>query len=596
MIEKYGARWKTGDAINIEMECIRRGGQWTGKDGQLCGLGLVYHVIQFASMVWKHIKWHRWATDLMLPEFCRHGRVAVFGPSQSGKSFISAVFVLSIYFCQPHGTTVLVSSTTRDELELRIWGEIKKLFRIAKKRHDWLPGNLVDSRQMICTDSKDSEARDVRDGIIGRPCKRGGEWVGLSSFVGIKNDRIILVGDECHFMADGFLDSLANLTANPQCTAILLGNLNDLNSQLGQAAEPERGWDSIGDTDVSRVYPTRWANGRAIQLIGTDSPQLDFPEGKEPYGKLIGRRYLKECEQNYGLDSPLYNMFAAGRVPRGTMEQRVITKQICLRHSAFEPITWGHEKIVKLYAADISYNSGHGDRTVGRAFGFGKDNEGHWKFAPLTPPKVYGMYMASHTVEEEIARIMKSECEALGIPPENVFYDGTGRSSFTSAVMRHWSTKVNAVEFGGTATQRDNFLARKYEEDNGSRRKGDLLPCREVFGKFVTELWFAWTAIVEADQFRGLDEETAKEGYMRLWRLIPGNKMDVETKEDMKKRLRRSPDAADCLVVGIEGARRLGFPLGKLDQVSRPRNVRWIKELKEQFENSMATQELAYVA
>lgn len=492
---------------------------------------------------------------------------------------------LILYFARPDNTTVIVTSTTKDDLESRIWGEIKMFFTEAKRVAPWLPGHLTESKQLITTDGKDSEdGRDFRNGVMGKPVRKGGTWVGLGSLVGIKNDNMIVVADECHLMNEGFLESLANLESNPNCRSWQLGNLNELSSQLGQACEPELGWDSLKDSEISRVYRTRFKNGTAIQLVGKDSPNLDHPEGAEPYKKLIGRDYLARMAHNYGIDTPLYNMFAAGKIPRGTMENRVITRQLLLKHNAFEIVVWGTKPLKRLYCADISYTAGHGDRTCGMPLEFGDDSTQVARIAPLDRPLVYTPNdRASGTIEEQLAFQMMAECKKYDIPPEHVFYDGTGRSSFTAALMRLWSTAVNPVEFGGKATKRPNFLGRRYEEDlSPSKKKGDLLPCDEVFGKFVTELWFAWRYAVEASQVRGMFDEIANEGYPRLWTLIVGNKMDVETKEDMKLRLGRSPDLADMWVVGLEGARRMGFQLGQLS-TPKPRNSMWLRSLNKQL-------------
>lgn len=598
-IEAYGCLWPTDDPIRVEYDAIRYGGKWKGTNGQDHGIGLPYHIVRFAQQVWPWFKWHRWATDLILPELCkpRH-RLAIFGPSSSGKSSLVGMVYLIFYLAHPDETTVLVSSTTREELELRIWGEIKMYWREAKEKCDWLPGYLTESRQMISTDGKDSEfGRDVRNAIVGRPCKIGNKWVvgsGTSPFVGIKNKRVFLAGDEAGLMPPGFHDAIANLTSNPLGGAAILGNLGDLDTPLAHAAEPEHGWDSISDSEKSRVYDTRWFNGRAIQLVGTDSPNLDYPEGAEPFDPpIIGRRYLKQCAEDYGKDTPLYNMFAAGKIPRGTMENRVITKQVCQKFHAYDEIIWGHEPLTKLYAADISYTAEHGDRTVGRPFAFGRDNEGRLRLAPLEKPLVYTPNdRATGSIEEQIAGQMMAECKRLGIEPDHVFYDGTGRSSFTAAIMRLWSTQVVPLEFGGSATNRPNFVGRRYHEDmDYKRKKGDLLPCDEVFGKFVSELWFAFRALVEADQVRNMDEETVKEGCLRLWKLTMGNRMDVEPKKEMKLRIGRSPDLFDCVVVGLEGARRLGFPLGQLESPTKRKSM-WLSKLNKEFNEAISSSEL----
>lgn len=599
-IELYGCVFPAGThPAQIELECIKHGGSWMAH-GHMRGAGLATHIVNFSKIVWPWFSWHRWAKEVHLPEVCRpRHRLAVFGPSSSGKSSVTALVYLVFYFARPENTTVLVSSTTRDELDLRIWGEMVMFFREAKEVCPWLPGVLTDSKQMITTDGKDVEGRDRRNGVLGRPCKIGNKWLigsGTSPFVGIKNDYVYLAADEAGLMPPGFLEALANLTSNPSCCASILGNLGDLDTPLGQAAEPALGWTSLPDSPVSRAYDTRWSNGRAIQFVGMDSPNLDHPADAEPYPKIIGRRYIEQCAKDYGRDTPFFNMFAAGAIPRGTMENRVITRADCERHQAFEPVIWGHEPIIKLYAADLSYTAIHGDKTVGRPLGFGRDSTGTPRLAPLEPPKVYTPSdRSTASIEEQIASEMVAECKRLEIPLSNVFYDGTGRSSFTAAIMRlPGGTAVQPIEFGGRATARPNFMGRRYEEDGPGHRKGDLLPCSEVFDRMVSELWFALRALVEFDHARALDLETINEAAKRLWKLSAGNRISVEPKDEMKLRLGRSPDAADTLVVGIEGARRLGFTLGKVG-VSAPKQQRWLRSLDKELTEAMGSTSLVSV-
>lgn len=267
-LELYGCIWPDNDPIRIELECIKLGGTWQTSDGVTHGMGLPHHVIQFSKYVWPWFQWQRWAV-MLLHELCKpNHRVGIFGPASAGKSSPTGLIYLTFYAARPNNTTVLVSSTTRDELELRIWGEIVMFWREAKEQLDWFPGYLTDSKQMISTDGKDAEfGRDRRSGIVGRPCKIGNKWLigsGTSPFVGIKNDWVYFAGDEAGLMPSGFIDSFANLASNPQFGAAILGNLGDLDTPLGSICEPRFGWDSLPDSFVSRVYDTRWSNGRAI--------------------------------------------------------------------------------------------------------------------------------------------------------------------------------------------------------------------------------------------------------------------------------------------------------------------------------------------
>lgn len=589
---KYGCSWSTGDPVAIELECIKLGGRWNA-NGKACGAGLAHHVKALAQLCLPWFYWHRW-NELCLKELCAgNRRVSIFGAASSQKTSIASLYAWAIYSAMPRGTTVLVSTTTREMLEMRIWGEIKMIWRKARERVPWLPGVLTDSAQRITTDGKEVEGREFRDGVVGRPVKKGNEWVGLGDFVGIKNDRVIVIADEFHLCNEGVAKSMSNLASNDNCIFISLGNLGDLSTPLGDECEPEHGWDSISDSNKARSYKTKWFGGVAIQLPGEDSPNLDWPEGAEPFKKLIGRRHLKECEVNYGKGTPLYNMMAGGQIPRGTLEMRVLTKQVCLQFNAFDPVTWGGETLTRLYCADLSYTFEHGDKSVGIALEFGRDKEDKIKIALLGRPKVFEPNRsAGGTQEDQLAALIKEECEKLEIPPSQFFFDGTGRSSFTAACMRLWSTSIQPIEFGGRATERVNFAGRK-RQDEKMKDKGELLPCHDVFEKFVSELWFALRFAVEADQVRGLTEDIVKEASLRLYRIVKGNKMEVEPKKEMKVRLGRSPDSTDALVTGLEGARRLGFPLGKLaNETMKKNDFRWLLDMKRKLAGEMKKQEL----
>ena len=62
---------------------------------------------------------------------------------------------------------------------------------------------------------------------------------------------------------------------------------------------------------------------------------------------------------------------------------------------------------------------------------------------------------------------------------------------------------------------------------------------------------------------RGLPDIIMEELCMREW-TRKGELIVLETKDDMKDRVRRSPDYGDFLATATEGARRKGFLIGKL--------------------------------
>lgn len=178
-VSKYNLKWAAeANPVLIEQEMIWRGGRWRKKDETMAGEGMEFHFKALMKLLWPWITWHSW-TELQVKCYLNYRIIGQIGCASSGKSFVAAACVLTDYYCFPHSTTVLVSSTTRDSLEMRVWGEIKKLHKSAKQLHDFLPGYLIEGKQRIVSDPKTeaSEGRDFRNGLVGVACFPSGSMV-----------------------------------------------------------------------------------------------------------------------------------------------------------------------------------------------------------------------------------------------------------------------------------------------------------------------------------------------------------------------------------------------------------------------------------
>jgi hypothetical protein len=164
--------------------------------------------------------------------------------------------------------------------------------------------------------------------------------------------------------------------------------------------------------------------------------------------------------------------------------------------------------------------------------------------------------------EEQIAEFVRRECEGNNIPPENMGHDSTGRGTLGTYLARTWSAMTNPIEAGGQPTDRpvtsDMFIV-----DPKTKTKR-LKLCKEHYVKLVTEFWFSVRYTVEAGQLRGLTEETMEEFCQREWDRVKDDKIELETKNDMKERIGRSPDLADWCAGIVEMARRRGFMIKKM--------------------------------
>src|ERR1041385_477718 len=114
------------------MDCIRRGGRFEIQ-GKQFGEGLVHHYRALESGLWPEVIRNR-GGDLLLEQFVNNRLTGVMGPANSTKTRSAARFGLLTYICFPHESSILISSTDSRSLELRIWGEMKKFFALAKRR------------------------------------------------------------------------------------------------------------------------------------------------------------------------------------------------------------------------------------------------------------------------------------------------------------------------------------------------------------------------------------------------------------------------------------------------------------------------------
>lgn len=591
-ISKYGALWpESATDLQIEMGAIRAGGRWE-KGGKKCGMGLAYHYHALRSILWPQLDDHRWH-QLCLKEICASKVTVLMGPGSSGKTHEAASWALCDYYTFPDETCILISSTDLRGLELRVWGEIKTLHEDAKTRHD-LPGNLVESKHAISTDDIDEDtARDLRKGIIGIPCIQNGKFVGLGKYCGIKQKRMRLVADEAQFMGASFLSAFANLDKNPDFKAIVLGNPNDMLDSLGKAAEPKEGWGAHLEPDKTDVWNTRFMNGRCVNLIGTDSPNFDYPAdmpARFPY--LISRQKIENTLSFFSKDSIEYYSQCIGAMKIGQLARRVITRELCQKFGAFnKDVIWSGEPRKRIGGLDSAYG---GDRCVTGHVEFGKDVTGKTVLSIYKPTIVPVRVGTGKEPEEQIADFCKDYCIEHSITPDNFFHDSTGRGSLGTALARVWSAQCNPVEFGGNPTPRPVSVDLHIWDEKLRRMR--LKRCDEHYSKFVTELWFAVRYAIEASQIFGLPEDVMEEGCMREWALVKGDKREIESKEDMKERVGRSPDLFDWLSICVEGARRRGFMVAKLANAEEVQKTQeWLRKLREAAKTH-SSHELKYEA
>lgn len=581
----YGLEWpKEWSNAQIERHMIQNGG-YTEVGGKRYGLGLFQHFKNYWAEVWPDDSQTRW-TDLILKEVLENQFVSIIGGGSTWKSGTIARIAMMDYSCFPECTGILVSSTDLKGLEQRIFGEMKMLWSRAHELHDWWPGNVVDHKKVISTDNvSEDKIRDVRNGIIGIACTSdSGVFLGLGKFSGFKNRRVWCISDEAQFMQMAFLQAQENLLSNgplllpgyePEGSeeagkpargyrGVFIGNPNPTRPEnpLHLLSEPEGGWSVIPDDSKTHVWNSKRVPGtvvkcRTLCLDGADSPNNDFPlvNGHPRWVHLISAQRLAQ----YDPESDGYWSQGRGVVRFGMTGKKVITKEMCEQFHALDGIIWDDGDLTKIGYLDAAYGGVGGDRCVTGYLEFGKCVDG--KIRLFVHPSIIVPVMIRKDMmpEDQIANFCKDKMEQAGVSPDNFFYDGRG--AMGSALGRIWNPMCNAIEFGGRPSKRP--VSGVYRQDEVTGVKSQVL-ADEYFSKFVSELWFAVRHVVEADQMRGITLDIILDGAPREYYEVKGQKKEIETKADMKKRTGRSPDLFDGLCIGVEGARRRGFQIMKL--------------------------------
>ncbi len=591
---KYGLSWLPNtSALDIEFEIISQTDEWRKANG----LTLFDHYKAAQNILWPSHDIHRWS-DLALRSMVENDVTVFMGCSDSNKTFAMAKFVLVDWWARPNKAIWLVSSTELRGAELRIWGVLKNLFNQARELYRELPGMVLESAHAITTESPctdNSEGRLLTQGIVFVPTKVGGKWVGLGAFTGVKpapGGRLGHCGDETQSMVPVFLDAYSNFVGKELFKGIMAGNPFDTDDTLCRAAEPEGGWDSWHDTGKTQTWRSRFYNALVVSFDGRDSPNFDYPPDQPTrYKYLVGRKKLESVSRTHGLDSWQYFMQCVGKPRPGAVARRVVTRAMCETYHAFDEVIWSGEPTVKIGACDAAYGGMGGDRCVAGYIEFGKDITGHTVIAchpvVLVPVKVNKFVLP----EDQIANFIRDYMTSVGVQPQNFFFDGRG--SLAVAFSRIWNPKVEAVEFGGRATERpvsnDTFMW------DGDRKTKRLQRCDELYSRFVTELWFAAHMVILSDQMRQLPQDVAAELCRREWDYVQNSKMEIETKEEMKQRTGESPDLADCLVVLLEGARRRGFQIARLPgKGDEDEDVSWKYDLRLRAKKLKASYSLVY--
>lgn len=490
--------------------------------------------------------------EKILHYIVQYNIVAIGGSASSGKTRATAVIGMFMWLLSPHNTKVFCTTTTMDEGRQRIWGIVERywaeLIKLFFGREDLMPGKLVSSRAKIkaIIDGKPSDLY----GINLLPGDKSADED--TTKVGFKADNLIVVGDEFAKLSHALFKAFANLFANKGTRVWGSANPEGFFDPFGLLATPRDGWGSVND----EMEGWECANGGyCIRFDGLKAPNV--LAGREIWPGMLTIESLLNMKKMHGEDSPDYWRQVRGYFSPAGVNNCIFSDHEIIEHRGDEkgPFKW-IEPPTPLAFLDPAFTYG-GDRSMGAFALCGKARIPELGDRVLQLLEITDLINFSkllrkgEDVPNKIAELYSKECQDRGIEVRHRGIDATGGGiPFQSLLSLKIGNGFLNVSFGGDASV---MATSKTDKRTGQER----------FANRVSELWYIMKDFVRGGQLKGLTPDAITELCSRRYKNI-GDRVKVESKDDMKKRIQRSCDIGDSIAGVCEVARvRLGFSPGE---------------------------------
>jgi len=572
MIQAYGLSFPDGTTpATVELFCFAHG--WAREQS---GLTRYQHCRNAIDLLWNiprrvyaeqrkmaydfrkddALIWNEWS-ELMIQTFCEgHWCTAVWGPNASWKTTCMAVFFLVAWYASPANTIVVLTTTSLPGLRKRVWKEVLKYHRLAN------PGfGYVHASDFAIRFEKGSDEAGIFGVATGQD--EGDIQKAVDKIIGFHNTYAYAGLDEGQATNFAIVTACLSIEAGSENFQLIIpGNPDTELDTLGQMSEPVDGYHTI--TAEMDLWTTK--RGVCVHLDGLESPRVK--EGDQYYPGLLRQRDIDSAVNQYGEDSPEFWRTRRGFIAPQGVTKTVLSPSIIEKFKAKEKAIWVGSYVM---GAGLDPAFEGGDRCMLR---FGKcgamtDGKTGIELGKLVQIKVSAT--SKIPIEYQILEQVRLLCEQHDPPvaPENFATDctGTGRG-LASIFQREWSPAITLTDFNGRAS--DLPVS-----------EHDPKPCSQEYLYKVTELWYQARTMVQNGIIRGLDTETAIEFCQRIYSMR-GNLKMVESKADMKKRTRKSPDLADATVVLLDMFRRTQNLSGSGETGNGQTDNRWEKFRREQ--------------
>lgn len=423
-------------------------------------------------------------------------RTAVRSSHEIGKSFVAAVLACWWIDTHPIGSAyVITTAPSGDQLKGVLWREINKIYDLALRRYREklieapLPGRMLQTEWWV---------GNQRVGQGRKPA----DW-DTDAFQGIHAEFVLAIIDEANGVPKAMWTGVEGVTSNDTSKVLAIGNPDDPDSEFARVSDE---LNLIWMKKRVSAFDTPVFTGEKV------SPRL--------LRMLVGKQWVKDREDDWGADSPLYISRVLGEFPDlGQAKQKVVPAGAALACMALD-----EEDVQRLPRLPIELGmdvaaSDDGDETVIRERR-GAFAGRRWSIRTSDPEKA---------VECVIEAVVESGATMIKV-------DEIG---WGWGIVAAINSELRAKRIKGCRAVGVNVAKKAWQP--------------EKFKNQRSELWWMIRDLIkdQAIDLSGMDEAQTTIGQLcdPSWKAIAGGKIQVEEKDETRKRIGRSPDDADALIL-----------------------------------------------
>lgn len=428
-----------------------------------------------------------------------HKRTAAHSAHATGKSFLAARIAAWWITCHPPGEAFVVTTApTFSQVRSILWREIRRAHSQSN-----LPGRVNQTEWMMPVNGVDELV------AFGRKPSDYDE----AAFQGIHSRYVLVILDEAAGIPADLYNAVESITTNDDSRILAIGNPDNPSSYFAHICTPGGLWN-------------------VVHVNGLETPAFtgeEFPDELLPY--LISRRWVEEQAQEHGEDSPWYQSRVLGIFPENA-ENTVVPLSWAQACKYLDPEERPPLPTKQVDGKDVPDYVVH----LGVDVGAGGDE-------------------TSICVRQGPRAIMHREWSKRTVSPE-------AATGLIMSVVREWKPVKIKVDSNGIGWAICGMLRKELKEAEITSQVvpvnvGTAARRKERFPKMRDELWWEVGRELSRQQVWDLtDVPDAAIGQLTApqYALDSSGRTKVEQKDETRKRLGRSPDLADALLLAFYDA------------------------------------------